>query len=87
MHNNSTDRSIAEGQVRAYTAPLGTAIPTTTILGETPEQARCRWHLVTFSRAATATRRHVYGGTVPARTVSRRRAANKAARAARRAGR
>ena len=32
-------------------------------------------------------RLHVYGGTVPEATVAKRRAANKAARAARRAGR
>lgn len=30
---------------------------------------------------------HVYGGTVPAATVAKRRAANRAARKARRAGR
>lgn len=37
--------------------------------------------------ALTATRRHVYGGTVPAAVKAARRRRNKAARAARRAAR
>lgn len=37
--------------------------------------------------ALAATGKHVYGGTVPAAVVARRRTANKRARVARRAGR
>lgn len=40
-----------------------------------------------LTRLANAGRLSVYQGTVPAKTIARRRAANKAARAARRAGR
>jgi hypothetical protein len=43
-----------------------------------------RWR---FSLAMAKTGKHVYAGTVPSHVKARRRAANKAARASRRAGR
>ena len=49
----------------------------------TPDEKR----RTAFLLAMSATGKHVYGGTVPPAVVARRRASNKAARQARRAGR
>lgn len=43
--------------------------------------------LIALNRLAEDGRRHVYQGTVPARTKARRRAANRVAKASRRANR
>jgi len=56
--------------------------PTATIADMAPRRPST-WMLYAF----TALGMNVYPGTVPAATVARRRAANKAARIARRAGR
>lgn len=75
------------GRVRAIFQRTPVDIPTTTLVDEAPEQAVARRQLLAYSRASESTGRHVYGGTVPPAVVARRRAANKAARKARRAGR
>lgn len=65
-----------------------TTVPTTTFDAADKSNAKSADSRgLVILTALSATRKHVYGGTVPAAEVDRRRAKNRAARAARRANR